>query len=785
MDAASPGLLSRFADRAAGLARGVAPAARTWNGAALGLFAGITTILAIKVTSLFARGVSGVVLGVLIGVVFALVAGLAVVLLVRLLSALPVWYRLVLAGALVLLPFEVYSGTLRERLSPTLFVVVISTVAGAALSVLWRARKERIPFLRLLLAFVAFAGAAGLAALGLRALYRDGFPNAPAVNAAAVNAASVPELDLPDPSEPGPHRAKRLTYGGGKDWRRPEYGERADLRTRPVDASPFLRGWGGFDGWARARYWEVDPRALPLNARVFYPDAEGPFPLFVIIHGGHPMDDFSEPGYDYLGEHLATHGFVVVSIDENFLNGAPWAEFLGGLGNENGARAFLALEHIKALRAMSADAASPLHDKIDTNRVAVAGHSKGGEAAALVALYNQLPRHPDDATLPFRYGFGIRAVIALSTIDKQTQPGGAPVRLANVDFLALQGSNDGDVDSFLGMGQHDRVRFDGAGYHFKAAVFVHGANHGQWNRVWARNDKTRFPKKLAFNRKPIMPAAQQERIAKAYLAAFLSASLEGDTRWLPFLRDHRAGRRWLPETIYVTRFDDSTRRYVATFEEDVDPTTTTLLGGACRGEGLTVWREQPPNATALWSTMETRAAFVGWDASGGGGPGGTGGPSGPSGTGGTTKTASYTVELPASLDATVLDPGSSLVFALADANEPANPRRRGAAPRSRNARPPIDLTVELVDRDGRVARVPLGEARLLQPQLEPTVWKSGPVIERREIVFQTFEMPLGWFAERNGDLVIGDLAAVRFVFDRTAAGVVAVDDIGFAPTVEH
>jgi hypothetical protein len=33
------------------------------------------------------------------------------------------------------------------------------------------------------------------------------------------------------------------------------------------------------------------------------------------------MGDFSEDGYAYLGEHLATRGFIVASIDEDFLNG--------------------------------------------------------------------------------------------------------------------------------------------------------------------------------------------------------------------------------------------------------------------------------------------------------------------------------------------------------------------------------------------------------------------------------------------------------------------------------
>ena len=34
-----------------------------------------------------------------------------------------------------------------------------------------------------------------------------------------------------------------------------------------------------------------------------------------IVHGNHGMDDFSDPGYAYLGELLANRGFIVASVD--------------------------------------------------------------------------------------------------------------------------------------------------------------------------------------------------------------------------------------------------------------------------------------------------------------------------------------------------------------------------------------------------------------------------------------------------------------------------------------
>ena len=49
-----------------------------------------------------------------------------------------------------------------------------------------------------------------------------------------------------------------------------------------------------------------------------------------MVHGNHDMEDFSDPGYAYLGELFASRGIIAVSVDENFLN-SSYADLLGGL----------------------------------------------------------------------------------------------------------------------------------------------------------------------------------------------------------------------------------------------------------------------------------------------------------------------------------------------------------------------------------------------------------------------------------------------------------------------
>ena len=135
-------------------------------------------------------------------------------------------------------------------------------------------------------------------------------------------AESMPaKLAVADPGANGPYRVQKLFYGVGNDVRRPEYGASVAIKTRTVDASDFFKDFKGWKRWARKTYWKFDVDKLPLNARVWYPEGAGPFPLVLIVHGNHNLADFSDPGYEYLGELLASRGFILASIDENFVNG--------------------------------------------------------------------------------------------------------------------------------------------------------------------------------------------------------------------------------------------------------------------------------------------------------------------------------------------------------------------------------------------------------------------------------------------------------------------------------
>ena len=189
-------------------------------------------------------------------------------------------------------------------------------------------------------------------------------------------------LDADHPALPGPYRVSRLYYGSGTDRRRPEYRDSVSIVTETVDASKLVALGGSAS--ERNSYWGFTPKEFPINGRAWYPEGAGPFPLVLIVHGNHDMRDFSDPGYGYLGELLASRGYVFASVDMNFIN--------GGIRNENDGRGWFLLKHIDAFKEFAADESTPFHGKIDFDRIALIGHSRGGEAVGHAAAFNRLSR---------------------------------------------------------------------------------------------------------------------------------------------------------------------------------------------------------------------------------------------------------------------------------------------------------------------------------------------------------------------------------------------------------
>ncbi len=596
--------------------------------------------------------------------------------------------------------------------------------------------------------------------------------------------ATVEPVQAADPALPGPYEVATLTYGSGNGKRRPEFNKNADLRTDPVDASPFVKGNDGFKAKARQWYWGFDYKHFPLNGTVWYPKGPGPFPLVLIVHGNHTMEEYSDPGYAYLGRHLASRGIILVSVDENFFNGS-WA---GGLKTENDGRGWLLLKHLEVWRKWNDTKSNPFYHKVDLDRIAIIGHSRGGEAAAIAGCFNRLAYYPDDATVPFDFGFHIRSIVAIAPSDGQYDPADRPTPLADVDYLVLAASNDADVSVFMGSRQWQRTVFDDGGDHFKASVYVYRANHGQFNTVWGRTDFG-WPLSLFLNTKPLLPGEVQRRIGKVTITAFLEATLEGRREYREFFRDPRRGRAWLGDDILVSRYEDSSFHRLAGYDEDVDVTTGTAPGSRIEARGLASWREREIPFRGRGS-KRNGAVYLGWRGVA---------------KGETAVPASYTVDLPdGAAAAWDIGPGSVLSFAMAMTDEKPEKKdepemkaeekkpaesageKKAAAKKAGDQPVPPVVTVELEDAAGHVAKLPLARFAALPPLLEARFTKMPMSVERKhypkswETTLQSFEVPVAAFVQAAPLLDPAALHAVRFLLTGPEDGVVVLDEVGFA-----
>lgn len=371
-----------------------------------------------------------------------------------------------------------------------------------------------------------------------------------------------------------------------------------DLGVQPVP---------GLDVPAVASAGTPQTSSAPLRAVVRYPTelAAGPFPLVLLLHGNHgncrlasydysgnnpnrddtcvttndgrcPPGSAPSPnaqGLAYLAETLASHGYVVASVDANALNCRELRTPTGsdGLISQRG---YLLLEHLRRWRTWSTDAgAAPFaglfRGRLELSRVGLFGHSRGAEAVASVR--GLAARSTDLA------GLTLGSVFSLAPTNfDDPQPGGVP-------FATLVPACDGDVATYNGVQLYDRTRRLTAGRAPTAQLFLARADHDYFNTEWRFDDNwTGLP---SCEPTEVGEPAIQQRALELFVPAWFDGTLPQGAALEPWLR--AAGD--LPPSLDVYIADGAPadlRRSYSSAEhllvddfEDADPLTN-LLGGS-------------------------------------------------------------------------------------------------------------------------------------------------------------------------------------------------------------
>lgn len=387
-----------------------------------------------------------------------------------------------------------------------------------------------------------------------------------------------------------------------------------------------------------------------LMGSIHIPSGTGPFPVVLFEHGRHetcayfgfeflgsPCPDTpatrnvrSYRGYDYLGQNLASNGYIVVSVNANAVNTYDTWDSLIGIDAGTEARAQViayTLDRISQWNTTNGpgQVGNKLIGKVDLSRLGLMGHSRGGEGVTRFIDYNRTrtngPRYP-----------GLKAVFALAPTDFTSL---AP---SDVHFATLLPLCDGDVSNLWGAYAYDRGRFVSPSTSFTRTQYtVNGANHNFYNTIWTGDDYANFgdPADTACSTTQAgnirQSAADQRRTGLVLIGGFLRRWVGGETAFHGLVTGADAlpssacagGTGSCPNLVRTSYLAPAANRLlVVTPNDGPSATTATATGGTLVATGLQTYSAcTPPDAfssTATCPTNPTRAAArqltVGWNA---------------------------------------------------------------------------------------------------------------------------------------------------------------------------
>ena len=512
-----------------------------------------------------------------------------------------------------------------------------------------------------------------------------------------------------------------------------DYGPDKDLLAGTINLSCYMARGENMTGTYVDAYLDYDVSEVPMRGRVWYPKEGENCPVLFIAHGNHEITTESYLGYDYLGEYLASHGYVVVSVDQNACN---------MLSGENDARAILLLEHIGLMLIYNNSRENPLYGRLDADNIAIAGHSRGGEMVATAYLFNGYKLYPENALIRFDYGYSIKSIIAISPTVNQYKPADHSVAVEDVNYLLLHGASDRDVTQFMGMSQYENVSFSGKKDYIKSALYIAGANHGQFNSLWGQYDCTGMEAPM-LNTENLLSEKDQQTIACLYVKVFLDVTLRGDMSCRSLLTDWEEYSAQLPDTVYVQCHEESDFRVLADFEEDSELSTATMAGTRLYASGVSLWTEELMDFAGR-TAYDTHAMHLRWNGD-----------------------ATLFLYLPR-LDMT----DAALTFDICDLD--INAVQEGNYEL-------LNATIVLMDAGGNTAAAQIRDHEIVYPILSVKTDKMDFVFNTPsgKAAFATVSIPVDAFEAEKGEIDLSKITVIRIIFN--GGGEVALDNIGITP----
>jgi predicted dienelactone hydrolase len=208
--------------------------------------------------------------------------------------------------------------------------------------------------------------------------------------------------------------------------------------------------------------WVDSKRTRPVPAKIYAPrDGKGPFPVIVFSHGLGGSRD----GYEYLGRHWASYGYVSVHVQHKGTDSGLWMDAKDAVTAMRQAvadprhavdRPLDVHFAIDQLEKLNRDGGSVLMARLDLDRLGVAGHSYGAYTALVAA--GRVLVGPDGRTLDLR-DRRIRACVAMSSPSGDADAVRKSYETFVVPCLHMTGTDDKSPIGLTTVAQR-RVPFD-------------------------------------------------------------------------------------------------------------------------------------------------------------------------------------------------------------------------------------------------------------------------------------------------------------------------------------
>lgn len=515
-------------------------------------------------------------------------------------------------------------------------------------------------------------------------------------------------------------------------------------------------------------------RTMPvrLNGLIAVPPGQGgPYPVVLILHGNHhgcPTDEMGvdrwpcapeaeQPnyrGFEYLVRELAARGYVALSININAENTFGFGEPVPGerLGQ-------LVDLHLQALATATAGGPSDfgleLAGRADPQRLALVGHSQGGEES--LRLARQLGEE-SDATASRAYGPVNGVLLLASTATAVEVAGGSPVPMA----IVLPNC-DGDVISQEGQHFYEAARLAPQQAQWATSAWLERGNHNYFNQLLPDDPFRGAIGAGGASRpdcEPILEPGVQQAFLVDYAADFLTTVWSQD----PAAVGETAARLGLdaqapaPDELYglparVAVLAAAADRQPLLVPARAEELAANLVGGSVTEEGITAHfcpeghyspatlpGSEPCRRVNVTIPGQPALVVVSWA-----GPGGV-----------------WRFSLPAGQG----DLSGHTALSLRAAVDPLSPLNLAASEQA--------FTLQLTDRAGNRAAVPTrpGEPALAFP--------AGLVQEDEFAEFFTGPVPMTtirWMLTDLAGVDLANIGEIALLFDQTPSGSLFVADI--------